>query len=187
MADTGYAFVGSGATGGGAGNAWITPGNVTADDAAYATTAASDGGTSERLDCEMVTPFAVPSDATIDGVACEYQRSKQNATNAVVTTYWQLRQNAALIGTQQSQAGAWEASDTVKTIGGATDKMGATLTPAIVNDTDFGISFWVTFEAGEFPTGSIRVDYVKLKIFYTPASTGKPTHTVAYARRRRAA
>lgn len=102
--------------------------------------------------------FAIPADATIDGVLL---RVGQGIAAGTVTC--QLQDNsAALIGSSKTYSAAVAYS--VASAGSSSDVWGATLTPTIVNGSSFGVRIWTTTSFQH------RVDAVWLTVYYTVAS-----------------
>lgn len=102
--------------------------------------------------------FAIPSDATIDGVLFE---AGQGVASGTVTCQLQ-NDSAALFGSSKSYTAT--ASYSVVSVGSSTDLWGATLTPAIINNSNFGARIWTTTAFQH------RVDAVWLTVYYTLAS-----------------
>lgn len=70
--------------------------------------------------------------------------------------------SGAVVGTSKASASAWPTSDAVATYGAADDVWGATLTPAVVNDADFGAIVSATIPT----SGQALVDYFKIAVTY---------------------
>jgi hypothetical protein len=159
MASTGDTFPTSGTSvNNSGGNDWTSPGNITADDTSYATVNVS--GVTNYLVAKAFG-FAVPSDAVIGGVTVKIMC--REASGGSDTQSLQL-QNASgnLFGS--AKAGADPGNSFVLiTYGDSTDTWGASLTPSIVNDADFGVRFWDD-------SGSVKdwyVDYITMSVTYT--------------------
>lgn len=171
MATTTATLVGTGeSVARGAGTAWTNPGNITADDTSYATCASGSSGSAYLVARNL--GFSIPTGATIDGVTVVVNGSEHSAGSETVSAQLQ-DDSAALVGSAKTLSWTGTAK-TNYTYGGSADKWGATLTPAIVNDPDFGVRIWYT------TTHSVEVDYVTIEVTYTPAAGGTPP-TVAYS------
>ncbi len=115
---------------------WMTPGNVTVSDNAYAECSVDPGtNVSEYLEATGFG-FSISGTATIDGITVEIEKgSLLSVTDEIVT----LISSGSNIGTNHALASTWPTSFTYVSYGGCSDLWGATLTPAIVNSPTFGI------------------------------------------------
>ena len=148
--------------------AWTNPGNITANDG---TVANCTGSGSDYLVARNFG-FSIPAGSTINGIFVRVEAAENaGGTEALLA---QLQDDAAaLAGSSKANAIEGHLSGTTLTIytyGGTSDLWGATLTPAIVNDADFGVRLW-------FATShTVTVDHVTMAVTYTePAPPGKAT------------
>ena len=113
--------------------------------------------------------FTIPSNATILGV--EAKIIKYCAAGTAIDGLVQLlNASGALFGSSLASASNWAGSMTESTYGGSTNMWGlntSTLTPAIVNDADFGIALSAKATADNT---DVYVDYMSLKVFYSVGS-----------------
>ena len=87
--------------------------------------------------------LGVPSNATIYGVQANVDWQGQNAGDGILTGV-ALFYRGSIIGTAKNPGLHNQNSPTVVGFGGGNDMWEATLTPAIVNDSSFGVGFQVT-------------------------------------------
>lgn len=145
--------------------AWTTPGNITADDASYADTV--DPGPGSGDSNWLVGSnfgFAIPSTATITGIVVTIE--KYAATNGALDSQVKLFDNTSTpVGSNKAEGGIWASTPTVSTYGSSSDVWGASLTPTIVNNSNFGVGI----AAGLFSngTGNGHVDYIKMQVYYS--------------------
>ena len=168
MANTGFTLTGLGANNADAGNnAWTTPTNAQADDAAYANSAFTVvPQTSQYLHCTTFG-FAVDAGATIDGIIVRVPRSQ------VIVGVHQIQDNNIILikggtrsGTDKADTATnWPTTDTNKDYGTATDLWGNTLTPADVNATNFGVAIRCKNSGDD--DGTARVDAVWIDVNFT--------------------
>lgn len=163
MANTGPKIAGSGTNVSRGFTAWANPSRITVDQGnATSSNSASIGSTGVGGSDYLVGSsfgFAVPSGSTIDGVVFE---TRQLGTVAAVNV--QLQDDyAALTGSSKSYTASGASS--IKSLGSSSDVWGATLTPTIVNDPDFGVRIWNTLTGN-----AMRLDAVWLTVYYTEAS-----------------
>lgn len=160
MPNTGNVFAGTGENNAGIGaTAWTNPGNIVSDNTTDATCAAA--ASSQYLVARNFG-FSIPTTAIILGVLARIEASEHTAgTEALLS---QLQNEAGtLFGSSKSASNEGNISGTAKSVytyGSTSDVWGATLTPAIVNDVDFGARFWFT------TAHDIRVDFVTMAIEY---------------------
>src|SRR3990167_2051890 len=152
-------------------NAWTTPTNIYADDGNTASITATSYDTNDQSRVLKATGFdfsAIPANSTIDGVIVRVNTWYANGTVSIDLAQL-LDTTKARVGTNQyATPEALATPDTsLKTVGGATDKWGNSLTPAWVKDADFGVGL------GFLATGAdadVFVDYVTIEVYYTPPS-----------------
>ena len=125
--------------------------------------------------------FGIPAGATIDGVEVEVER-RCFAGSAIDSTIRLRSTSGTLMGENKGDGTAWPGTATIRTYGGPTDKWGATLTPAVVNSSAFGV--FVSCQATAADT-DVGVDFVRMTIYYTE-SGGNATRAMYQQRMRRA-
>ncbi len=161
MASTGQKFptLGSNVDTGGA--AWANPDRITASDNLRSTCANS--GNSDKLKAQGFDFSAVPDNATITGVVVRVEcfdvmQQSQDLTAKL------LDGDGAEQGDNKAVGTAVPFFDANLTYGGEADLWGATLTPAVVKDADFGFIFQVNN-----PTAGsdVNVDAITMEVFFT--------------------
>jgi hypothetical protein len=156
VSSTGNIFAGTGENLAGIGaTAWTNPGNIVSDNA----TDATNNGSSSNYLVARNYGLSVPVGATVVGITVRIELSEHSPGSETLNARLQ-DENGALIGSGKT-ASVTGTTKTVYTYGSTSDLWGATLTPAIVNDADFGVRFWFT------TSHDIRVDYVTLAVEYT--------------------
>src|SRR5688572_21577793 len=147
--------------------AWTTPGNVVSDNATDATCNATG---SDYLVARNFNLSAVPDGATITGILVRVEASEHSTSTEPLLA--QLQNEAGtLVGSAKSTSNEGSISGTAKavyTYGSTSDLWGATLTPAIVKDPDFGVRLWFT------TAHDIRIDFVTLAVEYAVPVTVAP-------------
>ena len=147
--------------------AWTNPGNITANDGTVASITGGATGSAYLVGSNF--GFAIPTNSVINGVRVIWDVAESSAGTEVCTVQLQ-NETGALFGVTRSFTANGTAL-TLYTVGSLTDLWGATLTPAIVNDVDFGVRMWFT------TSHNITVDYVSVEIDYTPPNTGSLSAT----------
>ena len=164
---------------------WTNINNVKAADGAYATATLNvgNGDTSNNL---LVTNlgFAIPGGATISGIRVEIGRYASRVST-VQDVYVQLLKASAITGTPKALSTFWGANFVNAQYGTSGDMWGATLAPADINATGFGVVLSVG--ASNNPNFSVNanVDYIRVTVYYytgTPptAGTGQITARAGY-------
>jgi len=153
-------------TDGSSNSSWSSLTNLTSSDgSAASTTALVLGGTSQEI---LMTGLglSVPSTATIDGIVLDVRVKASGALGYIV------RDNSVMLivggsvqGSDHASGSNWTGSFVNRTLGSSSDKWGVALTPAMVNDPDFGIAFSVQYVGLVLPTASI--DYMAVTVHYT--------------------
>jgi len=165
MATTGELFAGSGGSVDRSGNnAWTDPGNITADDAAEAFA-------DVPTDYLVATNFgaSIPSGATIDGITVRVHATEIGTGSSNFIPQLVSDGTPTLIGSAKS---AVTIGSNPHVSGGSSDVWGATLTPAIVSSSGFGVAIWST---DSFGGNEIQVDYITIEIHYTEGGPPIPT------------
>lgn len=144
--------------------AWTNPGNIVSDNASDATAAVP-------TDYLIATNFgfALPANATIRGVTVRVEASETGTGASEYIPQLVSDATPTLIGAAKTAVAVSGTTPTVSTNGGPTDLWSATLTPAIVNSTGFGVAIWSTDT-----TNTLAIDYVTIQVEWISklASTG---------------
>ena len=122
--------------------------------------------------------FAIPSDATINGITVKFRR-KSNTANDIVTDSIRLFNSAGagtLLGAAKPPTYAlWPTTAAVETFGGAADLWSWTPVIATINSSTFGVQIAAIDDAsgsGDIPA----IEVVWINITYTAAGGG-PTNS----------
>ena len=161
--DTGFLAPGTAGNYGGS-YIWISQNSILALDASYSY------NTSYMIETDYLcaTNFgaSIPSDATINGV--EVKIYKRDTGLGTTDMNIKLLKGSVPVGTSSIPV-AWSNTITAATYGGPSDLWGTTLTPSDVNSVTFGVGLTV-YKTSMYTYP--EVDYITLKIYYTPASSG---------------
>lgn len=165
MADTGWTFVGTGASDSSFGTtAWSVPGNVTADDGSEAV--AAFGGNTEYLKGTNLG-LAIPSGDVIDGIEVRWERRIIVGVGPITTIRVRLVDETGTIGTTDRSSGdSWPNVVALQTEGSSTDLWGDTWSETDVEDVDFGFVVAASMPVGE----AAAVDYMQMKVHHSPAA-----------------
>ena len=179
MADTGWQFPGTVASYKGiTNNDWTTPDNVKANDGSNASwTGPKFDGNDPETGPELRTTnygFSIPTSAIITGVELKIEGySDPNRPGEVA--YLTESGSPALLGTQKTddwtdmptQSGSPLGAGT-HIYGSSTDLWGASLTPTIVNSSNFGWHFMIYDSLAPL---QMNVDYMQMRVHYNLAAT----------------
>lgn len=173
--NNGSTFTGN--TGGGS-TSWSNPSNAQTSNNVYATVTINFTVESRELKATGFG-FSIPTDATVDGIVAEFERKVNTHADSLYMEDNEVKivKGGTVTGNNKADAGtAWPTTDTYKTYGSATDKWGATWTPADINASDFGVIMRVDvfdeFALGSSRTGS--VDHIRITVYYTEAGAAVP-------------
>lgn len=184
MATAGPNYAGTGANDAAVGvTAWSTPGNITASDDSKATTASSNAQTNYLKATNF--GFAIPTDATIDGIEVSIERVKVGSgeTSSCVDTVVSLVIEGTVSGSNLADTVTqWPTTDGVKTYGGASNLWGLTPTPSQLNASTSG----AVLSATTALLTAARVDAITMTVYYTPVPSLFPPNTFAKQAVRRA-
>lgn len=157
-------------------NTWVTPENISADDAATANIVAVSYDTpdfSYVLKAQNFG-FAIPTTATINGVVVEIEGDCDDDTtlsecveDEVISL---LDINGAITTANKWKVGWWDLDPTVRTYGASNDLWGETLTPAWLNNASSGIAI-VT--QATTTNAKVYIDYVRMTVYFTTADAEK--------------
>lgn len=166
MASTGNVFPTAAANSDRAGNAaWSTPTNVLSDNGTDTSVAVP----SDYLVCSAFG-FTIPVRATIRGVTVRVEASETGTGNSnyVPQLISAASNPPTLIGSAKTAVTVNGTTPTVSSNGGTSDLWSATLTPAIVNASGFGVTLW-----SDDTTNTLSVDYVTIAIEYDDPGPGR--------------
>jgi hypothetical protein len=157
MSSTGNVFPVTGENNAGIGaTAWTTPENVVSDNATDATCNAA---ASSNYLIARNFGFSIPTGAVINGITVRVEASEHSTSTESLNA--RLQDDTGTLTGSSKNATISGTTKAVYTYGSVSDVWGATLTPAIVNDADFGVRLWFT------TAHDVRIDYVTLAIEYT--------------------
>jgi len=151
----------------GTGNVWSNPGNAATSDNNRATFSISSG---DLISANLIARgfgFTVPSNSVIVGVLAEIEKvSSDNGNNDYVQDNELFLIGSSDLSTNKiSSPPTWNTSEAYVSYGGTSDLWGATLTPAIVNNSNFGIRFNVAAYRGR-KTVTASVDHIRITVYY---------------------
>lgn len=157
--------------------AWSSPTNIQSDDSSYASVALSGSGSSQAHSQALYAKnfgFSIPADATITSIKFTVKRK---GVILSISEYHFIMCNASGSPSGSDKADTstrWSGSDeTIEKPSGATTGdstyWGLTLTPALVNDADFGVMISV-YNVSVNPR-TAQIQYVSCTVTYTVPTT----------------
>ena len=117
--------------------------------------------------------FAIPTDATIVGISFTYYQLCTTAGGIMYDYIVKLVDGSGnLVGNNKAAGYIWPNSGSAasKTYGSSSDTWGASPTPSMVNDSDFGVALAIGTDNGA--DGSIRESYGTFSITITYTTSG---------------
>jgi len=167
--------------------AWTTPGNATATDDSKASVALTKNTGISNYIKATGFGFSVPSNARIDGITVEWEKSDNldGGTGETQDNAVRIVKTDAIGATDLSNVSNWTTTDTFVSYGGTTNLWGDTWTAADINDSTFGaaISAKNVKVSGGGAATTAYVDSVRITITYTlpimtVGTTGTQTSTM---------
>ena len=174
--DTGFVTAGTGtnnANCSGGSTDWFTPGNITADDTNLAANAYDNpsGAKSDYLYASNFNFSSIPDGSTIDGIEVRVTRLDDHTASGDVfdSSIKLFNASGVAAGDDKSTAANWAEIETAVTFGGSGQLWGLTPSAADVKDADWGWGLCATvFGSEQFETTQALVDFMEMKIYYTP-------------------
>jgi hypothetical protein len=149
---------------------WADATNATSSNNTYASFTADNTRNSNYLFATNFG-FAIPSTATILGVAVQIERYNAFSTGADAYVY--LVKDGEVAGNNKAKSGDWSGVEADFTYGGSDDLWGLNLDPGDINATNFGVALSV--QTGLDPI--MRVDHIRIAVTYTTSVEGEMTNT----------
>lgn len=151
--------------------AWTNPGNATASDNAYATSALSSSNTTSQYLKATTFGFSIPSNSIINGIQLDVERSEASvsSTNIQDNAVYLVKGGTIQTGTNKATATNWPASDAYANYGSGSDLWGNTWTASDINATNFGAVIQAKRSGSNSETA--RVDHMRITITYTLTPT----------------
>jgi len=143
--------------------AWTNPGNITADDANYATCNITSSST--HLLAARNFGFAIPAGSTINGITITHKGKVASGTGNMTSGPTSDATGGSYDGV--SNGYTLTTTETTFTIGGASTLFGASWTTSQVNGVNFGC---FNQSSGASQTANISINYTTMSITYTVAS-----------------
>lgn len=156
---------------------WTQPQNAGAQDNVFSTVSVT-VGILATVNTDYLTAtgfgFTIPSNATICGVTVNVVRQRQDLLLGLITdNSVKLVSNGSIGGTEHASGSSWSTSVQTVTYGGNADTWGLTLTPAIVNNANFGVGVSAKLTGGPLIALLLvgGIDYISMSITYSMPST----------------
>jgi hypothetical protein len=168
----------------GTGNAWATPARANNSDDAFATSAFSGTPYISANLSGTNWGFQIPEDATIAGVVVTGERKVSSTSSTPCSDYLvKLQKAGAVVGDNEAYSTAYTTGDVNVTYGGINNlstTWNTALTPADVNDTNFGILFQAYRQSGTSTARTVSVDYINMTVYYNTTTLANYSQTSAY-------
>lgn len=168
--------------------AWINPENITTNNSLYATAALTNAASISNYLYARDYGFNIPGNAIITGIQVIVNRSSSHS-NSIQDNVVKLIVNGNIAGINKARIGSWPTSMTSVTYGSSSDMWSltsATLTPAVVNASNFGVA--LACEKTASGSKDARINYIQVIItykvtgeikWYTESSGGTAIYTGA--------
>ncbi len=147
--------------------AWTNPGNVTAEDGVFATSAITSAGGTHWLKATNFG-FSIPGGATINGITVEWKR-KASVLFEITDAASRIVQGGTIGSTDEAAGGNWGTTLAYQTYGSGSDLWGLSWTAADINSSGFGAALAAQNSVPGAATCS--VDYCRITVAYDAPDT----------------
>lgn len=180
--NTGWLSPGSGTSvSAGTGTSWWDyPSRITTDqgNCTYANSATSDpaksGGVTQYLRASNYGAN-VPTGATIVGLEVRIRRNYSGTATGPRDHLLRVFNGSSLVGDNKASSSNWNSGCTLVSYGSGSDGWGASLTPSIVNNSNFGVYFQAKNYSSAY-VFTLYVDVIQIRVSYTTVQTYTSTH-----------
>jgi hypothetical protein len=148
--------------------AWTNTGNAVSSNDSYATCVFGGGSTTQYLKATNFG-FAIPSGATIDGIAVAIER-KDNFNRARDERV-RLVKGGVVQSTDKAVGSLYPTTDAVANYGGAADTWGGGWTDSDINSSGFGLVLQC-LNTNVKDSASVAVDHITITVHYTEGGGG---------------
>lgn len=151
---------------------WTQPQNAQTLDGVYSTISQTVGVLATVRSNYLVAQgfgFNIPAGATICGVTVQVHRIRLDLLLGDITdNSVKLLSGGSIAGINHASATSWSTTEQTVTYGGASDTWGLSLTPAIVNNANFGVGVSATMTGGPLLALLLQggIDYISIAITY---------------------
>lgn len=118
--------------------------------------------------------FSIPVDATIDGIVVSNKVYSNNSNSYKDYRVQLYDDDGNLAGDNKNNSSFWPTTAANRNYGGATDTWNITPTPAMINNSNFGVAH----SARSSKSALGYNDYIRVTVYYTEAAGGGDVKTV---------
>lgn len=141
--------------------AWTNPGNVTVDDANFATAILNASAVSHYLKATGFG-FSIPA-ATINGIVVEWKRS--TSTGTINDSRSRIVKGGTIGATDKASATTWPGTQTYESYGGVSDLWGESWSASDINAANFGAALAAVGGVGS-PNGA-SLGHARITVHFT--------------------
>ena len=138
--------------------AWTNPGNVVSDNTSDATCSLGTTG-SDYLVTSNYAFTAIPDTAEIRGITVRVEASETGTGSSDYRAQLHSNTTPTLIGALKGPTTVNGTTKVISSNGGTTDLWSATLTPAIVKNSGFGVTIW-----SQDTANVLAIDFVTIAV-----------------------
>lgn len=149
--------------------AWNNPDNAKVSDNIYAQAIHGSGGYSHYLKATNFG-FSIPTDATIDGIVVEIERSCDSSDpDFAIDSEVKIVKFNGTIGTENKAdtVNNWPITDTYKSYGSSSDLWSESWSASDINNSNFGVVLSVLNGNDGPELAYSYVDHIRITIYYT--------------------
>ena len=169
MPSTGFTIAGTGANNTDVGTeAWVNPGNVTADDGSNANGNAASKNEQMNFLVGSNFGFNIPAGSTIDGIEARMGDVSDNNGVATITHAIIYKDNSTPGSDLETGSTSVTSTPTSYDYGSSTQLWGLTWTAAEINSSNFQLRLSMNAGSTGGSAGNPNVDFLAVNIHYTP-------------------
>jgi len=156
--------------------AWTDVNNSQAQDDSFAGAILGDGFGGEETSHYIKATnfsFAIPTDATIDGIVVEVDKSELDASDDVFDNTVRIVKGNTIGSTDRADSTEWQVGDddTYFSYGSSSDLWGETWTESDIEASDFGFAISARGNVSGLPFDpNARVDHIRITVHFTAAA-----------------
>lgn len=146
--------------------AWNNPDNIKTSNNTYADASDATPGSKTTHYLKATNfGFSIPTDATINGILVEIEKTKTDGFSAVDNVVKIVKSDGSLGTENKASVSEWPALDTYVSYGSSSDLWSESWNSSDINDSDFGVVLSVTYDPG--PGGVPNVDHIRITVYYS--------------------
>lgn len=146
--------------------AWSNPGNITASNNTYATSALTSSSTTSQYLYAQDFGFEINGMAILEGIIVSIEK-KASLSSAIKDAQIYLLKNGSYHGDNKAIGTPWSTTEGSVSYGSPTDLWGSSLLPEDIRDSNFGVLVQAQYENAYLTPATAYIDSIEITIYYT--------------------